>query len=292
MKEELKNNEIEIRELLRRWYDGTTSKEEERRLKCLLLRSSQLPPDLEADKKLFEGLSAMGEESVPIPDHLQSRISDAIEKEIKTSKPLANKTHTELASLFRARKLRMAIGGVAVCLAGIFFTNRMMNIPEMKIEPGDKLALNAPGKTFQTDDSLYTHHLTLAATESEVKEEKKKKIQSLTPGKGVKATARARKNHNSAMVFNSTTGNEEDYTEYLSAEEEERLERRNYRVVRDEAEADAILNSFFSQLESNVAMETSRLSRVGLEYEAEMMKISELDNYNEIKPTDYEYSPL
>jgi len=60
---------------------------------------------------------------------------------------------------------------------------------------------------------------------------------------------------------------------YLSEAEEQQLIADNYRVVRDEREADAILSSVFVRLEGSLMEESYRISDINAEYEMEMTKL-------------------
>lgn len=59
------SNEQEIRALLERYDDGLTTKEEEQLLQKLLTEADELPSDLQAAARLFEGFSALAEEQLP-----------------------------------------------------------------------------------------------------------------------------------------------------------------------------------------------------------------------------------
>lgn len=58
-------NEHEIRTLLERYDEGLTTKEEEQRLRQLLAEADELPSDLQAAARLFEGFAALAEEQLP-----------------------------------------------------------------------------------------------------------------------------------------------------------------------------------------------------------------------------------
>lgn len=49
---------LEIEDLLKRYYDGDTTPEDEERLACLFKSSTDLPHELEAEKKVFLSLTA------------------------------------------------------------------------------------------------------------------------------------------------------------------------------------------------------------------------------------------
>ena len=99
-----------------------------------------------------------------------------------------------------------------------------------------------------------------------------------------------------SVNYSSQIADSEDEYEaddsYYPHSEEANFIRENYRVVRNQDEADAILNSIFSRLESNVAMETSKLSKIDLEYDSEMSRLSGIENVGLLKEYIYEETPL
>lgn len=75
-----------IKELLRKYYAGETSPEEETRLSDLLEAAAELPEELEADKAMFCALKN-GVEEAEAPEWLEARISEAIDKRQTLSTP-------------------------------------------------------------------------------------------------------------------------------------------------------------------------------------------------------------
>ena len=75
-----------IKELLRKYYAGETSPEEETRLSDLLEAAAKLPEELEADKAMFCALKN-GVEEAEAPEWLEARISEAIDKRQTLSTP-------------------------------------------------------------------------------------------------------------------------------------------------------------------------------------------------------------
>ena len=72
-----------IRELLKKYWEGETSVEEERLLKDLLSQNNQLPKDLESEKKLFDYFKQ--ERSVPA---LDEDLTERLKKQWKDETPI------------------------------------------------------------------------------------------------------------------------------------------------------------------------------------------------------------
>lgn len=68
----------EIRELLEKFYEGATSREEEIRLRKFFRSATNLSADFQADKELFNSMDSLDQE-VNIPPDLDEKISSALD---------------------------------------------------------------------------------------------------------------------------------------------------------------------------------------------------------------------
>ncbi len=72
-----------IKELLDRFYEGTTSKSEEAELERFFIESEKLPEELLADRDLFRSMAGL-KGPVDIPTDLNERIVDRLDTAIKS----------------------------------------------------------------------------------------------------------------------------------------------------------------------------------------------------------------
>lgn len=72
------NNISEIRNLLRKYYDGSTTEAEEMRLREYFTSSVDIPEDLEADRMLFSHVASTADPELPIglDERLQAKIDE------------------------------------------------------------------------------------------------------------------------------------------------------------------------------------------------------------------------
>lgn len=293
MKDRIDNNKI--RALLDRWYSGLTTPEEERMLADMLASSGNLPSDMEADRILFAELSLISEALPEMPEAYSSRINEALEKEMASERRVVPSVFKRLNKGWIGRIAAV----VAVSVACAFFAMKMIDTPQMDVGVKN-LALDGgvEKKMNMSDDTLQNHYLALQATHLEVA-----RVSAAEPANRTVAKPVTVKEKNGASVnkmrYDQSDSNdydsEDDYAtcdSNYSHPDEARFIRENYRVVRDQDEADAILSSIFSRLESNVAMETSKLSKIDLEYDSEMSRLSGIENVGLLKEYHHEKTPL
>jgi len=97
----------DIKQLLERYYDGSTSEADERRLR-VYFAGDNVADDLTADKDMF--LSLSGEGNVSVPDDLGDRISNGIDKWDALEKRRRRFTFRAVLSLAASLAVLMAIG--------------------------------------------------------------------------------------------------------------------------------------------------------------------------------------
>lgn len=262
--------EQEIRELLGRWYAGGTSAEDERRLATLLAEAETLPGDLEADRALF---SAIGEEmsgEVEMPPEYSARIGEALQKEIDR----------ETAARFRRMRFRRLAGiaGAAVILLAVWTGTRFIsgnNDTDGDISSG-KFARNEV-RTPQVDpvvkplpapEQKKEHSVIPSRSSASANLHGKKRPAPTVPG--------IKKEVDPAVPVHSpypADGESGEDILYLSREEEERLMAANYRVIDNEYEALATVNSTFSRIEGNIAEENFRIEEIYAQYRMQVDKL-------------------
>lgn len=271
----MNSNKInEIRGTLDRWYAGETSPDEERVLMEFFATATELPEDLEAERRLFTGmddvLSEVMDSPVDMPAEYSDRIAAALDAEI------AREAHTNRsrASIWRRRIL--AAGGVAACLLAGWLGFRTLTVPDL---PGDTAprqyaAVRKP--TAATTATLAPSVISAAPAEESVA------IASASvPASAGKSKPRMARR--SAAPVKETTayvssGREEvSYWDgddmYLSPEEEARLLADNYHVIDNEHEANALVSSVFARLEGNVVQESYKMQDISAQYDVEVTKL-------------------
>ena len=68
-----------IRQLLERYYQGTTSREEERQLKAYFAQDD-VPPALAAEREMFRYFSHNARQMPPVPEGLEERLAHSIDQ--------------------------------------------------------------------------------------------------------------------------------------------------------------------------------------------------------------------
>ena len=238
----------EIRRLLQLYYEGKTSREEERILTSLLREAKDLPADLEAERELFTLLAETPE--VTIPQRDDNAITDALEREMKAD---ANASGRHTSKIWRQL---LSAAAVAACLilAWTILRNYTTNEHENREL---KLLVDIPeDKQLISDTSVTIINLSKAEAKAHDHGTGVKSDSSVTKKIEVKP---GRPDDEAARKY-------PDGYLYLSEEEEDLLEANNYRVVSDEQEAYAIINSVFSRLDGNIIESDYRINDINDEY--------------------------
>lgn len=270
-------NEIynEIRSLLNRWYAAECTPAEERRLEELLLSAEDLPADLEADKALFLSLSEMADDYIEgdIPAEYVVRISEAIEAEIgnTTSAETKEKAYVTPRRAIWFRRIAPTVGIAAALIGGILLLRPLIN-PSGSAEPEKLASVAKPQPSVSPEVSA------VGSVDDAVEPASPAEISV----SGSAHLANAVEKGNTYPKVRKTPeeridDEEEDYY-YLSEEEEARLAADNYRVISDECEAYAMMNTVFSRLEGYVIQEGYRMEGVTAQYEAEVTKLCSEQN--------------
>lgn len=244
-----KNKENEIRRLLDLYYEGRTSREEERRLSELLHTEHSLPEDLQRERELFAMLSA--DSVAEMPPEADDRLLSAIDDEISRSqRPLRN------------RRLWMVAASVAACLllVALFLALFIKNGPEQPLTPK---YVKVESRTEMHPDTAVTI-MSISDNEGRVLQ---KKVETPRRQKTQESAVAGVVDKKSSRVSTLDKTRHDDDTYFLTAEEERILESGNYRVVNDEREAYAIVNSVFSRMDGTLTESTHRIDDINMEYE-------------------------
>ena len=75
----MKPTEATIRQLLERYYQGTTTRDEERRLKAYFAQDD-VPPTLAAEREMFRYLAHEARQTPPLPQGLEERLARHIDR--------------------------------------------------------------------------------------------------------------------------------------------------------------------------------------------------------------------
>lgn len=283
MNDHTHNEYADIRGMLARYYDGIASQTEIGRLEEFFSCAAPLPADLEADKVLFRSMSGLSAEPVDIPAELSDRISAALDAEI-AGDSTGREPKASRHSAWR-RRLLVAVAAAA-CLTAVVTTFRtLIDMPEMiPAQPGGTIASavdtarrgNPSPSLAAAEDTLV---MAIAPDGLAARAEK--------PGSVRRGNRRAARSAGASARHDAEPTDENTsvgYPSYANAEvanempdytpEEERMIAANYRVVDDEREAYAIVNSIFSRLEGNMMREDRRLDVIDDNYDMEVSRIS------------------
>lgn len=252
----------EIRYLLSRWYEGGTTPDEERRLSEFFATAGTLPPDLENERVMFQAIDAVDEQEVKIPEELARRIDNAIEEEMARERETTSATS-------RFHRWMIAAGTVAASLVAVLMVHTFVVKDHDRVRPQTQLALGSPASsvTSAPDTAAF-----IVPGEINTDRSASSEMQVNTKRRPASSSQKAKADRTQQDKISPTeSGLDEDM--YLSEAEEQQLIADNYRVVRDEREADAILSSVFVRLEGSVVEEDYRISDISAEYEMEMTKL-------------------
>lgn len=247
---------IEIREILARWYQGDTSPAEQQRLQEFFAADRDLPGDLAMEREVFRAMSAVDENDVDIPENLSARIDTALRTEIARERNAAG-----IAKRWRRRII--AACGAAACLVAGMTIYSLVSTDHNQMAPDTRMTVTAPAAipsaTPDTAVSVKTEPVSVPSA----------RVAS-AHAIARKAPRKAKRNIEPVQYLNKTVA-ETDM--YLTEAEEQQLIANNYRVVRDEREADAILCSVFNRLDCSITEEYYRMSAVNAKYEMETTKL-------------------
>lgn len=279
----------EIRDLLSRWYDAETTRAEEARLEELLRSARDLPADLEKDKKLFLSLSSLAEVNeasegrdakdsrvsafADIPDDLSAMISEALEAEIAKSSLQDEKAAKQPNRSVWFRRLGATAGIAAALIGGVLLLRPLFNAPVQSSLTAENLGSATNAESIAAVDSNAFVGTSLRDVDPGAES-----VNSGTTA-GASKTHIARTKHRKARtrgISENPAVSPDDTSEdfgYLSEEEEARLMAGHYRVVSDEREAYAMVNTVFSRLEGHMIQEDYRLDGISAQYESEISNL-------------------
>lgn len=252
----------EIRKTLCRWYDGETTSFEQRRLVDFFSEERELPPDLNRERELFRSLSVDDVET-EIPEEFAARISAAIDTE------MARERKTVPPALKLRRRI-VAACGIAACLIVAVMSYFIASYQVGRQIPHPRMTLNEPElmESSSTDavPGIIHENLCAASVESQLAVNK-------TPRRH--ASSKVKDKMQTVDPNMDNNGNTEPYAQdtYLSEDEEELLISHNYIVVRDEREANAILNTVFEQFETCMEEQSLQIQDISQEYETRVRQV-------------------
>lgn len=252
----------EIRKTLCRWYDGETTSFEQRRLVDFFSEERELPPDLKRERELFRSLSVDDVET-EIPEEFAARINDAIEDE------MVGERRTVPPALKLRRRIAAACG-IAACLLVAAMSYFVASYQVRRQIPQPRMTLNEPElmESSSTDavPGIVPENLCAASVESPLAVNK-------TPRRH--ASSKVKDKTQTVDPNMENNGDTEPYAQdtYLSEDEEELLISHNYIVVRDEREANAILNTVFEQFETCMEEQSLQIQDISQEYEMRVRQV-------------------
>lgn len=112
-----------IRQLLAKFYDGTTTMEEEQALRHYFACADELPEDMKADKELFDSL-------VSLPQGFEKRMSDLIDNlEKRESEGTTKSGKSIFVKFYRSTIIRYAAAAVVAIgvISAVLLVNNQKN---------------------------------------------------------------------------------------------------------------------------------------------------------------------
>lgn len=247
----------DIRKLVSAWYAAELNPDDERRLYQLLDSTTNLPPDIESDKKLICALRQAADEEFEMPLGCAERINSALEQEMACARLEA----ASRSARFRLRRwMGWGAAAVVVVAFGASFLMRHDNDGKQMIAE-----LTTPDTTSFSSEKIES--AISSNQDSILLAPPQQHAGNLAENKKTRAKNKYEKESISAQNITVTPDT------YEFEEEEEKLLAANYHVITDEKEADAMLASVFSRLESQMTAESVKLEEINGEYQNEMTKI-------------------
>ncbi len=263
----------EIRALLQRWYAGETSAGEEEHVGHLLCSRNDLPEDLEAEKRLFSTFRDDGE--VPeIPAEYSQRINEALEREIS----LGRRAPGRVASIRRRHSGWVA--AVAAAIAGITALVFVFRDSGSSLNSGHQDLTAREESIHECSENSNSEGLSTVAKATD-----ESRVATAKPA--VARNSIVKKNRAPERV-----GNAGATSVYMHDAGENLRIPENYNVIADVEDADSIMNTIFSRFESKLAMESSKLSNLELDYEFEVIKAQNINNLQYLDTSSNEESAI
>lgn len=249
----------EIRAMLDRWYGGISTPEEERRLLDFFASDMELPPDLEEERILFRAIAETAAEDVELPGDVARRIVKTLEAEMSNKRAAV-----PMFAVWR-RRFMAACGVAAVFLAVTLAIRTLVADYNQSQAPEVGLAENrtetpvsiAPELSDTAIIKIPDNRAPVLIAEVSKAKHKNKNV----------SASRVNDDKVAEVSEYEAADDVDEDDMYLSEEEEEKLVACNYRVIKDEREADAILGSLFVSLENNLNEGSALISDIERQYE-------------------------
>lgn len=242
----MNNDYKELRQLLAQWYDGADSPRIEERIARLFAEIPALPDDLESDRKLFTALCEAREDAVAetIPSLLDSRIRKAVNDSMSA---------TDATAVHRFPRMLMYVA--AACVACL-----IMTLAVVRFGIGEK---SMPG----TPRDVSADHIPVVAAMSVSSEDscsvaEKSRAEAVSQPCPSRYTAKASRRRRVTVADSQT-----------SVSDEEHSLPEGYRVVTNEAEANAIVCSVIMNLECRMVQQSVKIDDIKNGYEARLASL-------------------
>lgn len=301
MKEKIEYEKI--RELLQNWYEGFSSPEEETDLIRMLAALNPVPEEFAADKALFDQLFA--EEGNPgldkefsMPQKYDEKILSALEREMAAERIAVSRKHTPFFR--RYSWLAAAVVGLILLGGGLTMMRvaktTHVDVPSLAVRQISDSSSNMIKDTVVRQQPLLAY-APLSVSSFDSSEEKSSKA-----GNGRNLRSSHNNQEEGIYLKNESVSGEEKFStvsvenssnSYYDYSEEERVMLNSkYRVVRDEKEADALLDNIFSRLETAIDNESFKISKVAIEYDSKMLRLNEDEYLTPYNEKYHEYTPI
>lgn len=301
---------IKLRNLLDKWYEGSASPAEESELIEMIKNASELPDEFNADRELILGLNAFNVIVPEMPEKYASRISAELDKEISKDEREGVQV---IKRYFSNRRFVWWSACSVLLLFGCISLLKSISVP---ITPTSSFAESEkPERVKEATvgfDTIIHQSLLAVNSESNVNDKgsdkqsvKKRTIARSNESVSADANSIIKESRNSeaesADELSVTKEGEvnvipaKDVTNHHDAANESYNEPKLHarmRVIKDEEEANQIINSLFSHYASVVSYETMTISKIELECNAELSRASVLQNINALRDYHHEKHPI
>ena len=279
-------NHNHLRELLAKWYAGTSTRNDEWELALLLSAATSLPDDIEADKRVFLSFEKALSANTPMPEKYSVRIADALENEI--AREQSERRDTIFPRKCHRLLIRLAVACSLLLLAGFSWKWFTRDSSSPVAEPSTQtatpaaVAIATPNRVISPESSSEESDKTAAPSIKETSGKQKVSRKSYKSN-SQESTLIAKTGVDSPYDYypdNDDSGKGDEPIELLP--EEQALASANYRIVYDTREAEEILEAVLSRLDRNMELEAMRLSKIESQQESEIARIEAINNLNSI----------
>ena len=255
----------DLRSRLLRWYDGDADPALTKEIMEIMRKCEDLPADLQSDREMFLAMDEAASESPEMPEEYSGRIDAALAGEMRSSRPMAAP-----AGLRRQRRWRYATAAAVASLFMLFAGMHFWRMDIDDIESNSTMTTTNAAKPLMARDTIRTVIAAISSPLSAQSHQEDKPaprigvrtVKNQTDGTADDLSAAP---DSGASVSNvgitdrdTLRHSEEEYADYIAA---------NYRVVKSDAEASAIISGIFASVDTRMTEVSCDMNDIKADYD-------------------------